>query len=194
MRCWGFWPLFFWSRESILVKMIEDILKNIEEKLKEKLLRVNEEKEQAILSLEKKYGEFLIKQKENSLESFKRKIESEIQEFSQQKRREFEFAVLKEKNKIIDNLYKEAEKEITLENLKKLVSSLLPKEVRGKIRAGQKTAKIIREIRGIEAVNDLKEEGFVIIEEDAELDFRVSEILEQSKQERKPELIKLLFS
>jgi hypothetical protein len=174
--------------------MVQEILKNIEKKVEERLLKVEKEKEQAILSLEKKYDELLKRQKEKNLQAFRQKIDSDLQEFSQKKKLESEFAVLKERNRIVDSLYEEAKKDIREETLKKLVVSLFPKEADGNIRAGKRTAGILRQITSREITPDLEEEGFVIIGESADLDFRISEILDQLKQESKPELIKLLFS
>ena len=173
--------------------MVQEILKNIEQKAEEQLLRINKEKEQAFLALEKKYKQMQKEQKEKNLVKFKQKIETEIQEFSQKKKLELEFAVLREKNKIIQDLYKEAEKKIAKENLNKLIVSLFPKNIEGRIRAGRKTAQILRQITDKEVVDDLEEEGFFIVGENVDLDFRVSEILKQSKQDHMPELIKLLF-
>ena len=72
-------------------------------------------------------------QKEKAQQSFKKRIEAEIQEFSQKKDLEFEFAVLREKNKVIDDLYNQAAKEISSEHLKKLISSIFPKDVEGRV-------------------------------------------------------------
>ncbi|KPJ55148.1 hypothetical protein AMJ47_01370 [Parcubacteria bacterium DG_72] len=173
--------------------MVQEILKNIEQKVEEQLLRIDKEKEKAVLALEKKYEQMQKEQKEKNLAEFKQKIESEIQEFSQKKKLELEFAVLEQKNNIIDNLYNEAGKKIAGENLNKLINSLFPKDVEGRIKAGRKTAKILKQITDKE-VDDLEEEGFLIIGENVDLDFRISEILKQAKQDQKPELIKLIFS
>ena len=174
--------------------MVQEILKNIEQKAEEQFLRINKEKEKALLALEQKYKKIQKEQKEKSLVNFKQKIEAEVQELSQKKKLELEFAVLREKNKIIQELYKEAGKKITGENFKELIVSLFPKNIEGRIRAGKKTAQILRQITDKEITDDLEEEGFFIIGENVDLDFRISEIIKQLEQEQKPELIKLIFS
>jgi hypothetical protein len=173
--------------------MVQEILKNIDEKVNEQILKIEEEKEKAILALKKKYSQMQKQQKEKNILVFKNKIESEIKDFSQKKELELEFAVLEKKNKIIKDLYGEAGKSIKEENLKKFILSYLPKSIEGKIEAGKKTAKIIKEATGRDADGYLEEEGFVIVGENADFDFRISEILSQSEQELKPELTKLLF-
>jgi vacuolar-type H+-ATPase subunit E/Vma4 len=174
--------------------MVQEILKNISQKAEQELESIQSGKEKALLDLEKKYSRMEKEQKEKSLALFKQKAESEIKEFSQKKKLEVEFSVLKEKNKIIDELYKKAGEKITSEDLKRLVAAFLPQNIEGTIRAGRKTAKIIKEIKGVEAEDILGEEGFVILSQNADLDFRLSEVLKQSEQDIKPELIKILFS
>lgn len=171
--------------------MVQEILKNIEQKVKEQLLKIKEDKNRQLLALEEKYRKLQGDQKQRSLARFKQKIESEIQEFSQKRNLELEFAVLRKKNEIVQKLYKEAEKRIDID---KLVVSLFPKDIDGKIRAGKRTAEILKQVTDKEITDDLEEEGFLIIGENVDLDFRVSEILKQKEQEQKPELAKLIFN
>ncbi len=170
--------------------MVQEILKNIEQKAEEQLLKIKEDKNKALLALEEKYRKLQEEQKEKNKAKFLQKIESEIQEFSQRKNLELEFTVLKKKNEIMKKLYKEAEKRIDIDKL----VSLLPKDVEGRIKAGKKTAQALKRVTDREITDDLEEEGFLIIGENVDLDFRVSEILKQLEQEQKPELTKLIFS
>ena len=175
--------------------MVQEILKNIDQKVNQELLRINSEKERAILELEKKYKEEAEKQKQANVKELEQKIKTQIEEQLQKKRLEVEFTVLKEKNKIIEDLYKEAEKRIASlsgQELKKWIESLLPENIEGKIIAGKKTAAVLRGLIDNE-IEETKEEGFIVVSDEIELDFRVSEILRQLREKQGPEIIKMLF-
>ena len=116
-------------------------------------------------------------------------METEANNILFQKRANFRFSLLEKKNEIIEEIYKKAEKEIINlpdNQFKKWVVGVIPAGVKGKIKAGKKTAKVL----GIES--DLDEEGFLLVGEDTEIDFRISEILKRLKEDQKPELIKIL--
>ncbi len=175
--------------------MVQEILKNIDQKVSQELLRINSEKERAILELEKKYKEEAKKQKQARIKELEQKISSQIEETLQKKRLEVEFTVLKEKNNIIDDLYKEAGKRMASlpeQELKKWIKSLLPENIEGKIGAGKRTAVALRRLVNNE-IEEIGEEGFIVVNNEVELDFSISEVLRQLREKQGPEIIKMLF-
>jgi len=174
--------------------MVQEILKNIDQKVDQELSKIKSEKEKAILELEEKYRKQIEEQKQISLKEFEQKTKAQIEEFSQKKKTELEFILLQEKNKIIKEAYEEAEKRIISlsdEELKKWIKSYLPEKVEGKIRAGKRTTAILKKMVDNE-IEEGPEEGFLIINDEIELDFRVSETLKQLKEKQGPEIIKTL--
>lgn len=173
--------------------MVQEILKNIDLKVDQELLKISSEKEKAVLDLEKKYSELREKEKLANMKEFELKIRSQAKEELQKKKAELEFAVLKEKNKIIEKVYLEAEKRIISlpdEEFKKLILSFFPSKIEGKIKAGKRTAAVLRGV--VDEIEEDSEEGFTIIGNELDLDFRVSELLRQFKEKRGEEVIKML--
>jgi len=176
--------------------MVKDILKNIDQKTSEQLNRIEKEKERAILELEKKYQKEAKKIKENKLRELKNDIKLRIDEASQSQRLKFSFAVLEEKNRIVEEAYEKAEKKIVNmpdEAFGKLIASMLPDNFKGGIRAGKKTAAVLRKMVQAEIASDLEEEGFIVSDDEVELDFRISEVLRQLREKQLPEITKILF-
>jgi hypothetical protein len=172
--------------------MVQKILENIDQKVEQELLRINSEKEKALLELEKKYREEALKLKEKNLEDFRIKAKNKIEEVSLKKKTEIEFAILKEKNRIIQEVYQEVEKRIVSSpNFKKWIKLLLPKKIEGKIIAGKKTAVILKDLVDSK-IEEMDEEGFIVINKEIDFDFRISELLKRFKED--PEIISLLFS
>lgn len=174
--------------------MVEEILENINQKVNQELSKIKSEKEMAVLELEKKYEKETEKQKQASLKEFKEKVESEIQEFSEKKRTETDFVILQEKNKIIGEAYEKAVEKIfslPAKELEKWIKSYLPEKVEGKIIAGEKTMTVLKKIVN-NKIEKGSEEGFLIVNDEIELDFRISEILKQLKEKQGPEVNKRL--
>ena len=175
--------------------MVQEILKNIDLKVQAELEKISQEKNKAILGLEKNFEKEKQQKREKAKQELEKKAKNEIAEFLQQKRTELKFAVLKEKNKIISQAYQKAVRKISElkdQEFEKWIKSLVPKNVLGKIQAGKRTANVLKFL-DLQIENDLKEEGFLVISDELDLDFRVSQVLERLKQEQEPEIIKLLF-
>ena len=175
--------------------MVQEILKNIENKALEEISKIEEEKEKTLSLLRKKYQEKLEKEKEINLQNFQEKTKSVAKDTLLQKKAELNFALLSEKNRIIEDVYKKAEKEIISlpdEEFKKWILKFIPKKSEGEIRAGKRTASILKKILDNKIKDDLEEEGFLVITETVEVDFRIGEILKRLKEEQNPEIIKIL--
>lgn len=183
--------------------MVQEIIKIIDEKIEREIEKINQEKEKKILELEKDYESKLKDLNNLNLQKFKKEMDSEAEGFLQQKKMELNFALEKEKNIIVNDIYKKAEEKILSQSaegfeemIKKLVG-FVKKDEKGEILAGPKTAAILKNILSLQVFkikDTLQEEGFLLKGQDVDIDFRISQLLLGLKEKQNPEVVKLLFS
>lgn len=181
--------------------MVNDILKAIDEKAKEQIVKILQEKEAALLVLEKEYGLAIkAKQKEQN-EQEQKMAAKEVEDFEKMLQTRLNFKVQEEKGNIVKEIYEKAQENIANLNeaeFKKLIkhlASYLPQNKKGHIEAGEETAKVLHGFvdNDIKVENSLKEEGFIFKSHDVEIDVRISQVFLQLQQTANPELIKMLF-
>jgi len=103
---------------------------------------------------------------------------------------------------MVENVYTSAKDKLTSLNDKEfasVISTLLknvPKGLEGAISAGERTASILKKssLGGCVIKNELKEEGFIFVGKEMEIDFRISQVLKQNQEETDPEIIRILFN
>lgn len=182
--------------------MINDILKIIDEKAEEEIAKVRQGKEESILALEKEH-EILLKEKvEEQRKRAIREAAKEIEDFEKSLQLKLNFKIQAEKVALIKEVYRKAQdkiSELNNEEFKQLIKRLigyLPKDKKGLILAGEKTAKILKSALGggVKVEDSLKEEGFIFKSSDVEIDLRISQVALQMQETVNPELIKILFS
>ena len=182
--------------------MLEKILSSIEEKANEEIAQIVREKDKALLAMKEEFKQRGIDEKKIVEKNAQEKSISLIEEFSQQKKMENDFAFQRAKNEAIDFAYKKASEEISKlsgKDFEVIIVNLrkdLPLELKGKIKAGEKTKKILQSLSGfsgVEISGDLDEEGFVFRTNDLEIDARLSQIVEQSKDKTITQAINILF-
>ncbi|MDD5433063.1 MAG: hypothetical protein PHE77_00155 [Candidatus Pacebacteria bacterium] len=181
--------------------MVDNILKAVDKKAHEQVAKILQEKERAILALEEEYS-FAIKAKENLQEELEqRRTVKEVEDFEKMLALRLNFKMQEEKNSIIKAVYQKAQENISNLNdaeFKKLIKHLIsyvPKNSKGRIEAGEKTAKVLHSFLNseIKIEDGLQEEGFIFKSHDIEVDLRISQVLFQLQQTVNPELIKILF-
>jgi len=183
--------------------MVNDILKAIDKKAESQIEEILCENKKAILALEKESNLKAKKKQEEQREEALKKAAKEIEEFEKLLRLKFNFKAQEEKNKLINEVYNKAQEKISCLDdfeFKKLIKQLtlyLPKNKKGRIKAGERTAKFLQgliENDEIKVENVLKEEGFVFVSHDIEIDLRISQIVFQMQETANPQLIKILFT
>ena len=182
--------------------MLEKILSSIEEKADEEIVQIVEEKNKAILDLQERFKEKTLKAREEAGRINQEKSKQMLEEFSQQKKMEQDFALQAEKNRIIDFVYQKAGKEISQvseSDLKKAILRLkkaMPAGISGKIKAGEKTKNILKPLMSgslIEISGGLDEEGFIFQSPDLEIDARLSQLILEFRDQTIPQTINFLF-
>jgi len=181
--------------------MVEDILKAVDEKAKEQINVIVQEKEKALFALEQYYG-LAIKEKQKEQKDLAfNKIAKEIEDFEKNFQVKISFRTQEEKNNLIKEIYSEAQNKIS--NLgdpefKKFIKQMLSHlpQKKGCIEAGKRTADILKGFvdKEIKVEASLLEEGFIFKSNDVEIDFRISQVLLGMEEKISPELIKMLFS
>lgn len=183
--------------------MVQEIIKIIDEKIAREIEKINQEKEKELLRLSKDYENKLKDLKSLNLQKFKKEVESETENFFQQKKMESNFALEEEKNNIIDDIYKKAEKKILSQEpkeFKKIIEKLadsINKHLEGEISAGPKTAVVLKDISSLKRFKikgDLPDEGFLLRGKEIDFDFRISQILKELREKQELKIVNILFS
>ncbi|MDD5738829.1 MAG: hypothetical protein PHY72_02815 [Candidatus Pacebacteria bacterium] len=182
--------------------MVNDILKSIEEKAESQIQEILKKNKEDVLVLEKEYNLAVGKKQEEQKEMALRKAAKEIEEFEKNLQTELNFKMQEEKNKLIKDIYRKAQEKVSSLNdaeFKKLIKHMalfLPKDKKGHIKAGERTAKALEGIvdKEVKVENALKEEGFMFVSHDIEIDLRISQLIFQLQETANPELIKMLFA
>ena len=182
--------------------MINDILKTIDEKADQEIAEILQKQEESILALEKEY-EVSIKAKANEERSLAlKKVAKEIEDFEKVIQAKLNFKIQEEKNNLVKGVYEKAQEKICslshAEFVKviKHLASYVPKDKKGHILAGEKTAKFLKDFvdKEIKVEDSLKEEGFIFKAHDVEIDLRISQVASQLQETVNPELVKILFA
>jgi len=182
--------------------MIQEILKDIDQKKDEKITQLKEKRDERILVLKTKIKKKIAERMEAEAEALNKENLIQLMEFSQKKDTEINFLLQDEKNRIIQNVWKGVEKEINAmsdEKFSAVIISLLKfiPEMKGTISASKRVYPILEKNlknSNFKLTADLEVEGFFVKSDDLELNFKISEILEQMKEEHNPEIINILFS
>ena len=182
--------------------MINNILKTIDEKAEEEVAKILQKKEEALLVLEKEYS-LLIKLRQEEQKSLALKaVAKEIEDFEKRLQVKLNFKIQEEKNGLVQEIYQKTKESISnldsvdFKKFLKHLVSYLPKDKKGHIEAGEKTTKALRGLVDDEIKIDssLKEEGFIFVSRDVEIDLRISQVVFQLQEIANPELIKILFA
>ncbi|MDD5146666.1 MAG: hypothetical protein PHN39_02915, partial [Candidatus Pacebacteria bacterium] len=132
--------------------MLNDIFKSIDEKVREEIGKITQEKEEALLALENNYKAELAKRQQLARELLQKKADREIDE--QQKKLELEarFSVQEAKHQMMEDVYQKALAKLSQLSdgeLKKILTKLvrtLPRGLEGKVRAGKRTAPLLKHL------------------------------------------------
>ncbi|OGZ27427.1 MAG: hypothetical protein A2365_03050 [Candidatus Nealsonbacteria bacterium RIFOXYB1_FULL_40_15] len=181
--------------------MVREIIKNIEERAELELREIEKNKEQEIRGAERDFELDLKIAKEEKRKSLEKRFSSILDDFEARKRSEAGFAFQKAKREILSEAYKKAEDKLLSfsdKEFEAVISALFKKvpELKSmKISAGKKTAPILKKLaKNVPVDAGLGEEGFVVIGESVEFDFRISGILKFIRQKADPEIVKIIFS
>lgn len=182
--------------------MIDDILKTIDEKAEEEITKILQKKEEALLAMEKEYGLLIKSRQEEEKRLALKSTAKEIKDFEKALQLKLNFQIQQEKNNLVQEIYEKAQEGISnldsaeFKKLLKHLVSYLPKDKKGHIEAGEKTAKALKYLigDGAKIENILKEEGFIFKSHDVEIDLRISQVASQLQETANPELIKILFA
>lgn len=183
--------------------MLENILKTIDKKTKEEIAKILKDKETAILELENNYLQEIEKRKREEKNLIESQMKQGLEEFTKNQELGLNFKIQTEKNRILKNIYQKAQERIVnlgdndYKSLIKKLVDYLPKNKKGELIAGKKTAVFLKNILksgDIVVRQDLEEEGFIFKSPEMEIDMRFSQMLEQNQEKTNPELVKILFS
>jgi len=180
--------------------MIQEILKNIDRKRDQEIEKINQEKEQSLLSLKEKAKKQIALKKQEALLALNKEKSRKVSEFLQEKNTEIDFVFQNEKNKIIQEVWDRVEEKINKmpnDSFEKIIDFLIkfiPTNIEGEIKASGKTAKILKgSLKNFEIKDNLKEEGFLVKTKNLDLDFRIKEVLKEMRENLNPKIIKILF-
>jgi len=180
--------------------MVQEILKNIDQKRDQEIGRINQEKEQALLILRDETKKQIVLKKQEALLVLNDEKSKRVSEFLQAKNTEIGFVLQSEKNKIIQEVWDQVEEEINkmpraeFEKIIKFLIGSIPKNLEGEIQSSKRAVGILKKsLKKIKVKDGLKEEGFFVKTKNLDLDFRISEVLKQMKENLNPEIIKILF-
>ncbi len=182
--------------------MLDNIFQAIDKRADEEIQKILQEKEKALLDLEKKHRASFQSRRESEKKFLKEQTEKEIEEFKQKKDLDINFKLQEEKQKTIKKVYEKAAKTISelkdrkFEGLIKKLARLLPEKLNGEIRAGRRTASVLEKIlaeRNVLIKDDLKEEGFIVHSDTLEIDMRIPQLLKELEEKINPEVVKILF-
>ncbi len=182
--------------------MISEILKNIDQKKDQRIEELKKERDERILVLKSQIKEKIARRSEEEIKALRKENSLQLTEFSQRKDTEINFLVQREKNKIIQVVWDRAKEkidELPEKEFTGIINSfirLVPK-MEGTVLASKRTHPILKKnLKNpkLKIKEGLKEEGFIVEGKNLELNFTISETLEQMKEEYNPEIIKILFS
>ena len=179
--------------------MIQEILKEIDLKKDQRITEIHKERDEKILVLKEGIKTKIAERSKQEAEALKKESDLLATEFSQKKDTEINFLVQGEKNKLINTVWERAKQKINElpdKEFAKVIESLVKSvpKMEGDVSASKRAYPTVKKIlKGMKVKDDLKEEGFVVKGKNLELNFRISEILQQMKEEHNPEIIKILF-
>jgi len=171
----------------------------IEQKSTEEIKAINAQKEKDVFGLQKQFAQLCDKERKQAKESAQKEVEKSLQEYEQTILQNNQFALLKSKQSLIEKVFAKAQQEILhLESkgFEKFIAKIaqnIPKNAEGVVLCGEKTAVALKKVWEGKVKNDLKEEGFIFEGKDFELDFRLSEVINNLKQEISTEINQILF-
>lgn len=183
--------------------MIQEILKKIDQKKDQEIDNISSQRKEKIAALKERAKKEVEERKEKILFNLDKEMLAEIAGFLQKKDTEVDFALQKEKNIIIEEVWEKVEERINKmpdESFSKIIIFLIkfiPKDIEGEVLSSKKVAAILKKHlkrSNLKIKDNLKEEGFLIKSKNLDLDFRISEVLKQMKEEYNPKIIKILFS
>ncbi len=183
--------------------MLEAIFQGIDEKVKLEIDKIQEDQEEAILALGRDYDKEREQKYQKTKDTLLQKNERETTEAQKRLELRARFEIQRAKRQILEEAYQAALLKINKldeDDFRKLVERIvkaLPFELTGKIKAGQRTAPILRALlagRQLFVDDDLTEEGFLVITAGMEIDLRFSQILNQNREKTDPEILKVLFT
>ena len=177
--------------------MVKKVLEYIEERAEKEIKELLKEKEEVLLMLEKGFEKDSLVKKKEEKEVFEKEILLKIETFKQKKELEERFEIQKKKSEIMKGVYRKAIKEVSEfreEEIEKVINILIDRiPQNSEIIAGKKTASVLRK-NNIASKEELNEEVFVTRKGSCEIDFRISRIIEENKEETDSEIVKILFS
>ena len=182
--------------------MLDNIFNSIDEKVRLEIEKIQDEQKGAILLLSKDYNQKCEQKLQKAREDLLRKSNQEVMEAQKKIETRFRFVVQETKHQILEEAYQEAVARINKLNeddFRKIIVQMveaLPSDLTGQIKAGKRTALILRSLlpRSLVVSDDLDEEGFVAITSKMEIDFRISQIMKQNREKTDFEVLKILFA
>lgn len=179
--------------------MLQNILQQINRKADQEIKKIQVDKKEAILRLEKQAEQSLKQKQSQERTLLQQKVKKEIEQLQQKSELYLKFKVQEAKQKILDRIYEKALHKLTelpAPQFKKIIAQMaksLPKTA-GTISADPRTAKILRKITKQKVKGNSLDLGFVYLSPTLEIDCRFSEILKQKKEQIEPKLNKILFN
>lgn len=182
--------------------MIQEILKNIDQKKDQEIDKIRKEREEKILLLKEEAKRKIKERKKEIMAKLNEESLAEISEFLQKKNTEIDFVLQKEKNMIIGEVWEKVEEKISKmsdDSFAKIIiflTKFIPENIEGEIQSSKRTAVVLKKhLKGLKLKikDSLEEEGFLVKSKNLDLDFRILEVLKQMREKYNPEIIKILF-
>ena len=182
--------------------MLENILTTISKKSDQKVELISRDTGRAILALEENFKENLKEKKDQEKITLKDQTIKEIQEFEQIQDLRVKFKVEGLRAEMVEEVFSQAKKaisELQDHDFTKVIGRLLgavPENKQGIFLAGPRTVAVLNSLSAdqpkIKA--ELKEEGFIFKSQEMEVDFRISQVVDQLKETVVSKVVKALFN
>jgi len=177
--------------------MIDDIIKNIDFGKEAQIEQLRKSQQQKIEELKKRAKERLARTEAEAVLALEKENENKIAEFLENQQRKADFKREEAKNKIVDEVWSGVYDRI-IESPDDFILRLVrfvPKDLSGEIKCSARALPIVKsKIKNMKVEGGLKEEGFLVRTKTLDLDFRISEVLAEVREEHNPEIIKILFN
>lgn len=181
--------------------MLEKILHSIEEASQAEISEIVKTKDKAILAQEESFQEKIKAAREEIQEKAQEDSRIALEEFSQKKKVEKEFAWQNAKNEVISQAYQTAMREIekSTEKLEKIIVALIKDmpQIKGVFRAGEKTKAILEKHNKSvlwQITGGLKQEGFIFQSDNLEINSTLDQLGLEAKDRTIAEVINILFN